>query len=62
MKRYYKYFDIFKFICCMLVPIFHLLVNDTVKYGDWLVHVREMILHMFIHLVLALLESFSMAR
>ena len=48
MKRYYKYFDIFKFICCMLVPIFHLLVNDTVKYGDWLVHVREMILPMFI--------------
>lgn len=31
----------------MLVPISHLLSNDTVEYDDWLVHVREMILPMF---------------
>lgn len=48
MKRYYKYFDTFKFICCMLVPISHLLSNETVESVDWLVHVREMSLPMFV--------------
>lgn len=48
MKRYYKYFDIFKFTCCMLVPISHLLSNETVEFGNWLVNVREMNLPMFV--------------
>ena len=48
MKRYYIYFDTFKFICCMLVPISHLLSNETVEFGGWLVHVREMSLPMFV--------------
>jgi hypothetical protein len=32
----------------MLVPISHLLTNETVKFGGWLVHVREMSLPMFV--------------
>ena len=48
MKRYYKYFDIFKFTCCMMIPTFHLLSNETVESGDWFVHVRDMNLPMFV--------------
>lgn len=32
----------------MLVPISHLLSNETVDFGDWLVHVRTMNLPMFV--------------
>ena len=48
MKRYYKYFDIFKFTCCMLVPISHLLSNETVEFSAWLINLRSMNLPMFV--------------
>ena len=48
MKRYYKYFDIFKFTCCRLVPISHLLSNETVEFSAWLINLRSMNLPMFV--------------
>ena len=47
MKSYFKYFDVFKFACCLLIVTYHLQSSETGDLVYWWRHARDISLPLF---------------